>query len=313
MDKNISEIFDYGEGIVIVEERDDLFDPAQIKELTMEKIHSESNKIISVRRIVQKTRSARRSALIAAVVAVLLAGTAFAVYQFGLKDMLLSERHDGLVDVSVLGWRDTPEYQAYMEWNAYKDEYNSTHEIPNIDDPDISVSYLRVGAWSKEMVEQLDAILDEYSLSMHDDIFISLPAEGSGIDLDAILPEEEDHASGYAYADGTIKLDGSHGGTIDYELFSAVKGTFTNVNASADSECEEWTYTAADGTEVKCILGEQKSMIVADMDRVFVTMHTVFGNASDRAELEELADSIGWKALNDYRGFTDEYYTEYMG
>lgn len=87
MDRRISDIFDYGDEIVIVTEQEDLFDPARIKELTMEKINTKTMK---------KARPAARTLLIAAIVAVLLVSTAlaasYASWSAGLQNLLnLSE------------------------------------------------------------------------------------------------------------------------------------------------------------------------------------------------------------------------------
>ena len=78
MDKRISEIFDYGDEIVVVEERDDLFDPARIKELTMQKINA-SEKIPENDTPLKKARPLYRTVLIAAIVALALIGTALAI------------------------------------------------------------------------------------------------------------------------------------------------------------------------------------------------------------------------------------------
>ena len=263
----------------------------------------------------RRRRRPGRMLLVAAVIVLALSAAAVAAYQYGLRDMVLGERDGGFVDVSVLGWRDTPEYQAFLEWDAYKKGYDSTHEVPHTDDPAIPAAYLRVGAWSPEMMDALDGILARYGLTMHDDAFITLPAEGSGIDTTAIMTGDVRSTGGYAYRDGTMKLEVDQilagGEEVEYQLFSAVKGTFTNMYSSIETEAEEWTYTAKDGTEVSLIMGGHASMIVADLDRVFVTVHTVFGNVSGRDALEALADSIGWKALDACEGFTDEYYADY--
>lgn len=311
MNKRIFELFDYGDEIALVEERDGLFDPARIKELTMKKINAENTRA-QARHAAKRARPVYRTVLIAAVITALLAGTAFAVTQMGLRELVLTERDDGYVNVSVLGWRDTPEYRAFAEWDAYVTEYNSTHEIPHNDDPDIPVSYLSVGAWSQEMADTLDGILATYGLVMHDSRTVTLPAEGSGIDTDVILTGDVAGVCGYAYSDGTLKLEVtqtlSNGEAAEYKLFSAVKGKFSRVSSGMDSEYEEWTYTAADGTEVILVMGASQSMIVADMENVFVTAGSVFRSISDRALLEELADSISWKALNACKGFSDAYY-----
>lgn len=78
MDKNISEIFDYGDEIVVVREQEHPLDPARIKELTMKKIN---NDVFCEKagKFVKKAHPMYRTILIAAVLAVLLIGTALAV------------------------------------------------------------------------------------------------------------------------------------------------------------------------------------------------------------------------------------------
>ena len=90
MSERISDIFDYGDEIVIVEERDDRIDPARIKELTMKKINSGAV-CAEIGKTVKKARPAWRTVLIAAAVGVLLIGTALAVvtgFSDGLRELL---------------------------------------------------------------------------------------------------------------------------------------------------------------------------------------------------------------------------------
>ena len=82
MKKKIPELLDYADEIVITDEIRDLFDPVEIKELTMKKIHESER---------QTARTRRPSAiLLAAALAALLTATAFAAYQF-----LIAEQFDG--------------------------------------------------------------------------------------------------------------------------------------------------------------------------------------------------------------------------
>ena len=78
MDKRITEIFDYGDEIVVEEEQDGFFDPARIKELTMKKLNNESTNDTN-RTVDKKARPVYRTILIAAIIAVLFVGTALAV------------------------------------------------------------------------------------------------------------------------------------------------------------------------------------------------------------------------------------------
>ena len=78
MNKNISEIFDYGDEIVIAEEINGMFDPEEIKELTMKKIRNDGMEI--------KKRGKRlRTGLVAAIVAaacLVLCGAGYAAGLF---------------------------------------------------------------------------------------------------------------------------------------------------------------------------------------------------------------------------------------
>lgn len=106
MDKRISDIFDYGDEIVIVTEQDEIFDPARIKELTMRKINAgvvDTN----IQKTIKKVRPAYRTVIIAAVIAVLMIGTALAVsyssWSAGLQNLLnLSEEQAASLEVSEL-------------------------------------------------------------------------------------------------------------------------------------------------------------------------------------------------------------------
>ncbi len=78
MNKKISELFDYGDEIVIDEEIGDLFDPEEIKEMTMTKIHAQETSHSGGRRKLSR----RAAALIAAAACLALLGTA--AYASGL-------------------------------------------------------------------------------------------------------------------------------------------------------------------------------------------------------------------------------------
>ena len=81
MDRKISEIFDYGDEIVTAEEINDMFDPQEIKELTMNKIHNEK----IVHHIKRPTK-----VILASTLAALMSVTALAV-AFSLRDAARSD------------------------------------------------------------------------------------------------------------------------------------------------------------------------------------------------------------------------------
>lgn len=106
MNKRISDIFDYGDEMVIVTEQDDVFDPARIKELTMRKINKDDEDAI-IQKTMKKVWPAYRTVIIAAVIAVLMIGSALAVsyssWSAGLQNLLnLSEEQTVSLEASEL-------------------------------------------------------------------------------------------------------------------------------------------------------------------------------------------------------------------
>ena len=251
----------------------------------------------------KKTRLLYRTLLIAAVITAVLICTACASDHFEAKDLVLRELDNGCVTYSFVGWRNTPEYQACAEWTDYLIKYEETlgSYLFLKYDESTPVEYLRVGAFNEELIDAVDGILAKYDLALHPAATIKLPAAGSSIDV-GILPGDAKLLGGYAYKDGTMLLEVSKilsdGEEAEFQLFSTVKGTFTAFAGIMESNSESWRYTAADGTEVTLLQTGNESVIVADLDHVFVTAQTVFRNVSDRAALEEIADSICWKELN---------------
>ena len=59
MDKKISEIFDQGDEIVVLLGSGEGCDPAEIKELTMKRIHDEAQKPISITHAAKKSTGQR--------------------------------------------------------------------------------------------------------------------------------------------------------------------------------------------------------------------------------------------------------------
>lgn len=85
MSKRISEIFDYGDEIVVNDEIDGMFDPEEIKEITMKKIHAEH---FSER--AGKSRGISRRVMgvaIAACLALALAAVAYAANFLGIREL----------------------------------------------------------------------------------------------------------------------------------------------------------------------------------------------------------------------------------
>lgn len=86
MDKRISDLFDYGEEPVVTDENNNMFDPEEIKKLTMKKIHKDLSTETTVQR-----RKYSRTFLAVAIAACLIfsfAIAAYAIYSLGICDLL---------------------------------------------------------------------------------------------------------------------------------------------------------------------------------------------------------------------------------
>ena len=259
---------------------------------------------------------------------------------FGLRDVLLPEKHsvyvtdeDGVVVpgerefkdfVSLSGWADTPESRALAEWQAFLEGYDQDgaiiSEIGN-SPTGFEERYGHYLVYTQEMADKLEEIVAKYELKLHEWMEVVLPETWpqavGGFFRENVVPY-----SGYIYENGTFRFDGGAElgagelrgyGPIEYQFSRSVKGTFDDValNIGDLGGFEEWGYRASDGTSVTLGLGERnRSLILADLGDSFVLVNVLAGRQGDdtfssgpigREELEELADSFLYSALTPVR------------
>lgn len=265
-----------------------------------------------------------------------LSALAVAANFFGLRDVLLPEKHSvDVVDengvvvpgekelkdfVSLSGWQDTPESRALAEWEAFLEDYDRDGaiiaEIGN-DPTGFEETYGSYLVYTQEMADKLEEIIAGYGLKLHSRMEVVLP-EGWPTAVGDFFKENVTPYSGYIYENGTFRFDGDAElgagelkgyGTIEYQFSRSVKGTFDDValNVGDLSDFEEWGRTSADGTYVTLGLGARnRSLILADLGDSFVLVNVLAGKEADdtfssgaigREELEELADSFVYSAL----------------
>lgn len=328
MNEKISDIFDYGDEIAVDAEPDGYIDPARIKELTMKRINNEYNIREKTRAVVKKTRFIRRTALIAAVMAVLLAGTAaaLAVYRFTISDTTIGEPYtmtmythtneDGSfvfdeverIDRSTNGLAGTPEYQAYVEWTEWNDAWWEAHPNPwaelgeddtYFETPENYAYYYN--ASFPEQAEKLDEIIEKYGLTLHtaNAAYNTEEELCSIIGLEDIVSDAWRVMGGYMYDDGSFRADCELDGDFNKDgvIVCAVKGSFSLIGGSLPTDYEEWGYTAADGTEVVFAAAGNAAFLAADTEGAFIT--ATFRGVTDRSELEAYADGIRFAALSE--------------
>lgn len=279
-------------------------------------------------------KSVKRLVMLAAAVALAaaLSGLAVAANFFGLRDILLPERHSVYVTdengvvvpgeyeykdfVSLSGYNDTPESRALAEWEAFLETYDRDGaiigEIGN-NPTGFEERYGNYLVYTQEMADKLEEIIARYGLKLHSAMEVVLPTVWPLAAGESFLRENNTAWSGYIYENGTFRYDGEAElegyGKIEYQFSRAVRGSFDDVylNIGDLSDFREWGYQTADGTMVTLGLGDRnRSLIVADLEDSFVLVNVLAGREEDdtfssgaigQAELEALADSFLYSAL----------------
>lgn len=275
-------------------------------------------------------RRAGRIAVIAAVFILLLTITAVAVYQYTVKDAVMEAVPSvafrgarGLVieqetRLSHNGFADSPEYQAYMEWENYLAQWEvdnpNIYEERGMDDAEYETAenYARLyGACFPEQAEKLDEIMEKYGLTVHTsrEFFYTERQLCRALGIDDILSDVYDAGGEYFYDDGSFRLDAEL--TVDGKAFwmtcvNAVKGSITMISGGMPDKYEEWTYTTAAGREVIMLSCDGGAVMIADLGGSYVTVsiqpwHPPYGAevSLTREQARELVEGINLEALAD--------------
>jgi len=282
-------------------------------------------------------------ALVAAVLCVaLLSATAFAAGIFKLGERQVennaadapSDKYVAAVStedtfgtsdlpaVSAIGVIGSNEFLAAQEWEQYVTA--SVEDGTNLLDPtDFQADgYAWASAYSPEARDTLDAILEKHGLklpSYEEDITHKDLYDMTG-EVD-ILPmngtRENPSPYGRYFEGGALQIidraDIREGLSVDYDLYRSVKGWFSrDVQIVAELDTmEEWAYTTADSSVVILAMGENQSVLMAELENSFVYIHIRSGSDNtdpsrssygcptvDKAALEAFADSFDFSALD---------------
>lgn len=313
MEKKISDMMDYIQDDSVQLRIRTIASSEKIKEVTMAKLHTNTKTYGRAHRVY-------RVPLIAAVIVMLLCVSAFAVWNFGLKDM----RGGDSQTLTMNGLSGTAEYEAAQEWERCLKEMAASGKNELSPDsaegfePDV---YFWYNAISREAKDELDALLKEYGLRMHgsrtethsmDELYNAAGAEG-------FMPEPGDNGEGPVggayYDDGTFTLNCAavlpDGTNVRYQFYSLTKGTFTRLGylmADAD-DYEEWTYTTGEGAQVLLATSANKSIMAADLDNCFVFVNILSGTENNsghalgaqpvnKESLESFAESFDFTMID---------------
>ena len=275
-------------------------------------------------------RRVGRVLLIAALLTALLAGTAFAARWIGLGGMRAGA-FLGLRVLSMEGLSDSPEGKALREWLAFYDEHLSDPFDPE-EAFALADEYGTYGVTSREMADKVDELCEKYGLEklgspvMPRDERSFWKSAGVGKLTKGNEEYENDYEGGYLYPGGTFQFDGelfpkNEAYVIPYQFRHSAKGSFgyVVVNAGDPNDYTEWSYKTEDGQTLTISDSARGAFFLLERTDSFVTVSIGKSGYADsfndgcidgigdtfvrfelsREQLEAIAESFDWKALDD--------------
>lgn len=296
-----------------------------------------------IRETSRRPRRVWRTLLIAAIIAALMLGAAWAVGLVGVGNMRAGE-FLGRKVLSMEGLSDSPEGTALREWLAY---YNEHRNDPFDAEEAFALSdeYGVYGVTTKAMAEKVDELCAKYGLEklgkpvMPQDEKSFYRTAGVGKLTGGSATFENDYLGGYVFPGGTFQFDGQlfpkdEITVIPYQFRNAARGSFGYVvtNAGDPNDYTEWTYKTADGQTLT--ISDSASGAFLLMERVdsFVTVSISKRGIADsfndgvidgvgdafvdvtlsREQLEQIAESFNWRALEDPAAGMDGEFTYHV-
>ena len=281
-----------------------------------------------------------RTLLIAAIITALMIGTAYAVGLVGLGSMRAGELF-GTKVLSMEGLSDSKEGQALQEWLLYYNEHSG-----DAFDPEeafaLQDEYGSYGVTTREMAAKVDELCAKYGLEKlgrlvcPSDERSFWKAAGVGKLTKGSALCENDYLGGYVYPGGTFQYDGElfpadESFVIPYQFRRSMKGSFGYVvtNAGDPNDYTEWSYKTADGQNLTISDSAGGAFFLMDRPDSFVTVSIAKSGIADsfndgfidgigdafvhfelsREQLEAIADTFNWKALDDPNAGMDGTFT----
>ena len=284
---------------------DSPIDPKRVMGLVRAEVKKE-------RRRPERLGRAVRTGLIAAALAAFLGVTAYAAYELFIDKYVIDQpayyeteaqaQDRTTARISLTGYQGTPEYAAYTEWEAYMNDWwekarehdpwkergvdDSWHETPD--------NYAGLyGASFQDQADALDAIVEKYGLTLHQDeapyyqstdLYEALGTEPFFGESVAKLSEDRD-VSGYVYDDGSFKaefdVDLSGERTVSMQMFVNAKGSFATISGVAEmtEDCEAWQYTTKSGRSVDLYLAPNSAELMAEIEGAYISVSAHAGSA----------------------------------
>lgn len=258
---------------------------------------------------VTKGRSPWKIILIAAAMAMLLTGCAYAVMK--LQDLKIGDYNPEKLfpdetfasedlnqdQMSLQGYAGTPGYMAAKEWLEYWD--SCAHEETDFEAPEAYTAYL---CFNQEMVDKIDEICARYGLkplgrSWTEQQNPERIFEAVGIPGIQVPGTETQIYGGYYFQGGTFQVEAETtvAGVEEPFFFQyrcVMKDTLDYVTMIVGhmEDYDQWNHTLPDGTHVLLAYSGKGALMAVDKPDFFVTLNT--DAPSSRAELEAFADTF---------------------
>ncbi len=270
-------------------------------------------------------RKRRRKIAVAALAAALLAALAFTAYTkgfFTIQDMEVEHPEGwGYEAVDTSGYEGSPLYMANEEWDRYLEfcPWGENDPQPGAEND----MYTGNGAYSEKARTRLDEILLKYGLKMPEyyEFYDGHKELCSQLGIGEIFPECPEKGINPVYAQyyqgGSLQLfdvaQMPNGESFGCQIFRYDREYFVrriSIVIQWDS-MEQWSYVCADGTELLVGLGDNKSILAADLENSFVFVCLQTGRVNfdpekgkdgtqtfDKAELEEFAELVDFALID---------------
>lgn len=258
-----------------------------------------------------------RTALIAAVMVIILTVSAVAVYQHTVSDAAIDDvttpAAPGATELptepsqrrfSCNGFSDSPEYQAYLEWENWL--ANWMIQNPNrwvelgVEDTyfETPENYAHFyNANFSDQAEALDAIMAKYGLTLHEKwgMFNDEAELNRLLGVEDIFSDTYEINGEYMYDDGSFKVYCPKAGDTDAVIFFSVNGSFTSITSPIE-DCDQWNYTTSSGVETALGVGTDRSYMAAELSGAYIA--AVYYEPMTQQELETMVEGIDLQTLD---------------
>ncbi len=272
--------------------------------------------ILEARRQGKAKVSWKRTALIAAIVALMLLLVGCVAVLLGLGELSLGRgSYDAgfgetiqVEQLSMQGYLGSPGYQAALEWQDFLSGYDQDGELmrkadANRDYPPIDyMSYL---CYTDEMREKIDSLCEKYGLEILGPVYTPMSPEGwpeyslllPNLGMEPVVREPgimEEYGSGSYFRGGSFQLGVDfrlHGELVKVHYRCIMKDAFDGVTFGISSveDYTQWEYVTEEGAAVQLALGPELALAIADRERCFITAIIKTEGGLDQAELTEIA------------------------